>query len=81
MDYPVQVKAPWSVEWKNVFTMKVFIQSVLDGDNLRSGINKDLGFSDDDRRENIRRVSEVGKNLGGKRNHCFGFADLSVAGV
>ena len=36
---------------------------VLDGDNLRSGINKDLSFSDDDRRENIRRVSEVAKIL------------------
>ena len=36
---------------------------VLDGDNLRSGLNKDLGFSDDDRRENIRRVSELAKIL------------------
>lgn len=31
----------------------------LDGDNLRHGLNKDLGFSPDDRRENIRRVAEV----------------------
>jgi len=32
---------------------------VLDGDNVRHGLNEDLGFSDDDRRENIRRVGEV----------------------
>lgn len=32
---------------------------VLDGDNLRHGLNIDLGFSDADRRENIRRVGEV----------------------
>jgi bifunctional enzyme CysN/CysC len=32
---------------------------VLDGDNLRHGLNRDLGFSAEDRRENIRRVAEV----------------------
>lgn len=34
---------------------------VLDGDNVRHGLCKDLGFSDDDRVENIRRVGEVAK--------------------
>jgi len=34
---------------------------LLDGDNIRHGLNKDLGFSDVDRAENIRRVSEVAK--------------------
>ena len=34
---------------------------ILDGDNVRHGLNKDLGFTDADRVENIRRVSEVGK--------------------
>ena len=34
---------------------------ILDGDNIRSGINKNLGFSADDRKENIRRIAEVGK--------------------
>ncbi len=34
---------------------------VLDGDNTRLGINKDLGFSDFDRNENIRRVAEISK--------------------
>ncbi len=32
---------------------------VLDGDNIRHGLNKDLGFSAEDRRENIRRIAEV----------------------
>ncbi len=34
---------------------------ILDGDNLRAGLNKNLGFSDDDRRENIRRVAHVAR--------------------
>lgn len=34
---------------------------ILDGDNIRSGINKNLGFSAEDRKENIRRIAEVGK--------------------
>ena len=34
---------------------------VLDGDNIRHGLNADLGFSDDDRRENVRRVGEVAR--------------------
>jgi adenylylsulfate kinase len=36
---------------------------VLDGDNIRHGLNKDLGFSAEDRAENIRRISEVAKIL------------------
>jgi adenylylsulfate kinase len=34
---------------------------VLDGDNIRMGLNKNLGFSPEDRTENIRRIGEVGK--------------------
>jgi bifunctional enzyme CysN/CysC len=34
---------------------------VLDGDNLRMGLNVDLGFTAEDRAENVRRVAEVGK--------------------
>lgn len=34
---------------------------ILDGDNIRSGINNNLGFSEADRVENIRRIAEVGK--------------------
>jgi len=38
-----------------------FATQLLDGDNVRTGLNRGLGFSDDDRRENIRRVAEVAK--------------------
>ncbi len=38
-----------------------FICQVLDGDNIRAGINNNLGFSIEDRLENIRRISEVSK--------------------
>lgn len=34
---------------------------ILDGDNIRAGINSNLGFSAEDRTENIRRIAEVGK--------------------
>ena len=34
---------------------------ILDGDNIRLGLNNDLGFSPEDRKENIRRISEVAK--------------------
>jgi adenylylsulfate kinase len=34
---------------------------ILDGDNIRSGINANLGFSEADRKENIRRIAEVSK--------------------
>jgi len=36
----------------------------LDGDNVRLGINKNLGFSEDDRKENIRRIGEIAKLFG-----------------
>lgn len=38
-----------------------FLCRILDGDNIRSGINNNLGFSSNDRVENIRRIAEVGK--------------------
>ena len=37
------------------------LTQILDGDNIRSGINCNLGFSPDDRIENIRRISEISK--------------------
>ena len=49
----------------NVLQQKLFTMGkhtfVLDGDNVRHGLNKDLGFTDADRVENIRRVSNVAK--------------------
>jgi len=38
-----------------------FFAQVLDGDNIRSGINNNLGFSIEDRQENIRRIAEISK--------------------
>ncbi|NBD38411.1 MAG: adenylyl-sulfate kinase [Verrucomicrobia bacterium] len=37
------------------------LTQVLDGDNIRTGLNANLGFSDEDRAENIRRIAEVAK--------------------
>jgi adenylylsulfate kinase len=38
-----------------------YLVQILDGDNIRSGINSNLSFSDEDRTENIRRIAEVSK--------------------
>lgn len=45
---------------KRLFNEGFFIQ-LLDGDNIRTGINNNLGFTLEDRNENIRRISEVSK--------------------
>lgn len=45
---------------RHLFNAGYFAQ-VLDGDNIRSGINNNLGFSVEDRQENIRRISEIAK--------------------
>ena len=44
---------------------------VLDGDNVRHGLNRDLGFSSSDRTENIRRVSEVARLFVGAGMLCI----------
>lgn len=43
------------------FYNRGFVAQVLDGDNIRSGINNNLKFTEEDRYENIRRISEVNK--------------------
>jgi adenylylsulfate kinase len=51
-----------------------YLTQVLDGDNIRSGINNNLGFSDIDRFENIRRIAEISKlfvNCGVITINCF----------
>lgn len=51
-----------------------FFTQVLDGDNVRTGINNNLGFSDLDRYENIRRIAEISKlfvNCGVITINCF----------
>ena len=46
---------------EQILTRQGYHTYLLDGDNVRHGLCKDLGFSDDDRKENIRRVGEVAK--------------------
>ncbi|MCK5105382.1 MAG: adenylyl-sulfate kinase [Cyclobacteriaceae bacterium] len=46
---------------ENALHQKGYITQILDGDNLRSGLNKNLSFSEEDRIENIRRAAEVSK--------------------
>ena len=51
-----------------------FLTQILDGDNIRSGINKNLKFTEEDRIENIRRIAEVNKlfvNCGIITINCF----------
>ena len=45
---------------KRLFDLNYFCQ-ILDGDNVRSGINRNLQFTEEDRLENIRRIAEVSK--------------------
>lgn len=45
---------------KELFKLGYFT-NILDGDNIRSGINQNLGFSENDRLENIRRISEISR--------------------
>jgi adenylylsulfate kinase len=48
---------------EKVLYKRGFLTQVLDGDNIRSGINNNLKFTEDDRLENIRRIAEVSKLL------------------
>ncbi len=51
-----------------------YLTQILDGDNIRSGINKNLRFTEEDRLENIRRIAEVNKlfiNCGIITINCF----------
>ena len=46
---------------EQLFQDRGYLVAVLDGDNVRSGLNNNLGFSEADRTENIRRIAEVNK--------------------
>jgi adenylyl-sulfate kinase len=54
-------KSTLAVQLEAVLHAKGFKTYLLDGDNIRAGINKDLSFTDADRIENIRRIGEVSK--------------------
>ncbi len=54
-------KSTVAIEVEKKLFAKSFLTQILDGDNIRDGINNNLGFSDEDRKENIRRIAEVSK--------------------
>ncbi len=54
-------KTTIAIELEKILNQKGRLTQVLDGDNIRNGINKNLGFSDADRTENIRRIAEIAK--------------------
>lgn len=65
---------------KKLFEKGILTQ-VLDGDNVRTGINNNLGFSEEDRIENIRRIAEVSKlflNCGIVCINCFVSPTLEI---
>tara|TARA_B110000459_G_C16549605_1_gene466110 strand:- start:27 stop:632 length:606 start_codon:yes stop_codon:yes gene_type:complete len=60
-----------------------FLTQVLDGDNIRTGINKDLSFTNEDRTENIRRIAEISKlfvNCGIITINCFVSPTIDIRG-
>lgn len=57
-------KSTVSVALEQLMFKKGYLVYRLDGDNIRHGLNHNLGFSADDRKENIRRISEVAKLMG-----------------
>lgn len=54
-------KSTLAVELEKLLFTLGFHTFILDGDNIRHGLNKNLGFSPEDRKENIRRIAEVAK--------------------
>jgi adenylylsulfate kinase len=54
-------KSTLSVEVEKELHQRGIRTYILDGDNIRHGLNKNLGFSAEDRKENIRRIGEVSK--------------------
>jgi adenylylsulfate kinase len=67
-------KTTIGIELEKLLIEKGFLTQILDGDNIRSGINKNLRFTEKDREENIRRIAEVNKlflNCGVITINCF----------
>lgn len=54
-------KSTIAIQAERRFHEKGHLVKLLDGDNIRSGINSDLGFTMEERKENIRRVAEIAK--------------------
>lgn len=67
-------KTTIAIALEQLLNKKGFLTQVLDGDNVRTGINNNLGFSEEDRTENIRRIAEINKlfiNCGIITISCF----------
>lgn len=67
-------KTTIAIELEKLLHEKGLLTQILDGDNIRAGINNNLGFSEIDRIENIRRIAEVTKlfvNCGVVTICCF----------
>jgi adenylylsulfate kinase len=67
-------KTTIAIALEQLLNKKGFLTQVLDGDNVRTGINNNLGFSEEDRTENIRRIAEINKlfiNCGIITINCF----------
>ena len=58
---PASGKSTTAYTLEHALIQRGHLVYVLDGDNVRHGLNKNLGFSAEDRHENIRRIGEVGK--------------------
>jgi adenylylsulfate kinase len=58
---PSSGKSTLAVATEKTLHEKGYLTYILDGDNVRHGLNKNLGFSPEDREENIRRLAEVAK--------------------
>jgi adenylylsulfate kinase len=58
---PCSGKTTLAVRLEKELFDKGFLIRILDGDNVRTGINNNLGFSEADRLENIRRIAEISK--------------------
>lgn len=58
---PASGKSTTSFTLEHALIRAGYLAYVLDGDNVRHGLNKNLGFSTEDREENIRRIGEVAK--------------------
>ncbi len=54
-------KSTLAIEFEKELHNRGFLAKLIDGDNVRTGINKNLGFSEEDRNENIRRIAEINK--------------------
>jgi adenylylsulfate kinase len=58
---PASGKSTLAIAIEKMLYSQHLLTQVLDGDKIRNGLNKNLGFSEEDRIENIRRIAEVGR--------------------